>query len=113
MSQDYVYDHACTQERIRLAGLEAALEYGRRVLDDLTTAVGLVNVEAEGRGPIVRGGSPPAAHFLRLTLEKLRIPLLEGGTVTEAKFAEAVAALEDPTVTVIMPMTVAGRGWRA
>ena len=87
------------------------VEYGRRVLDDLT-AVGLVNVEAEGRCPVVRGGSPPAAHFLRLTLEKLRSPLLDDGTVTEAEFAEAVAALEDPAITVIMPMTFAGWGWR-
>src|SRR6478736_637427 len=54
------------------------VEYGRRVLDDLT-AVGLVNVAAEGRASVVRGGSPPAAHFLRLTLEKLRVPLLNDG----------------------------------
>jgi SAM-dependent methyltransferase len=88
------------------------VEYGRRALDDLT-AVGLINVEAEGRCPIVRGGSPPAADFLRLTLEKLRVPLLEAGTVTEAEFDEAVAALENPSVTVVMPMTVAAWGWRA
>jgi ubiquinone/menaquinone biosynthesis C-methylase UbiE len=41
-------------------------EYGRRSLDDLI-AIGLTDAEAEGRCPIVRGGSPPAAHFLRLT----------------------------------------------
>jgi hypothetical protein len=92
--------------RLLEASCPVEVEYGRRVLDDLT-AVGLINVEAEGRGPVVRGGSPPAAHFLRLTLEKLRVPLLEDGTVTEAEFAEAVAALEDPAVTVVMPMTVA------
>jgi hypothetical protein len=28
MTQDYFYDHAWTQERIRLAGLEAALDQG-------------------------------------------------------------------------------------
>ena len=88
------------------------VEYGRRVLDDLT-AVGLVNVEAEGRSSVVRGGSPPAAHFLRLTLEKLRVPLLNDGAVTEAEFVEAISALEDPAVTVVMPMTVAAWGWRA
>jgi SAM-dependent methyltransferase len=86
-------------------------EYGRRLLDDLIAA-GLVNAEAEGRCPVVRGGSPPAAHFLRLTLEKLRAPLLAGGAISEAEFAEAVAALEDPAVTVVMPMTVAAWGWR-
>ena len=28
MTQDYFYDHTWTQERIRLAGLEAALDQG-------------------------------------------------------------------------------------
>jgi SAM-dependent methyltransferase len=87
------------------------VEYGRRVLDDLT-AVGLVNVAAEGRASVVRGGSPPAAHFLGLTLEKLRGPLLKDGAVTEAEFVEAISALQDPAVTVVMPMTVAAWGWR-
>jgi len=86
-------------------------EYGRRLLDDLI-AVGLIDAEAEGRCPVVRGGSPPAAHFLRLTLEKLRASLLDGGAITEAEFAEAAAALEDPAVTVVFPMTVAAWGWR-
>ncbi|PWU18260.1 MAG: SAM-dependent methyltransferase, partial [Candidatus Rokuibacteriota bacterium] len=40
--------------------------YGRRLVDDLEAA-GLLDVQAEGRCAIVRGGSPPAAHFLRLT----------------------------------------------
>jgi SAM-dependent methyltransferase len=85
-------------------------EYGRRLLDDLI-AVGLVAAEAEGRCPVVRGGSPPAAHFLRLTLEKLKSSLLVAGAVSESEFAEAVAALENPAVTVVMPMTVAAWGW--
>jgi SAM-dependent methyltransferase len=97
--------------RLLEASCPVEVEYGRRVLDDLT-AIGLVNVEAEGRSAIVRGGSPPAAHFLRLTLEKLRDALLEAQMVSEAEFAEAVAALNDPSVTVVMPMTVAGWGWR-
>jgi SAM-dependent methyltransferase len=88
------------------------VEYGRRALDDLI-AVGLVAAEAEGRCPIVRGGNPLAAHFLRLTLEKLREPVLSEGAVTEADFAEAVSALENPAVTVVTPMTVAAWGWRA
>ena len=61
---------------------------------------------------MVRGGTPPAAHFLRLTIEKLREPVLAAGGVTEAEFAEAVAALNDPAVTVVAPMTVAAWGWR-
>jgi SAM-dependent methyltransferase len=87
-------------------------EYGRRALRDLT-AVGLLDVGAEGRCPIVRGGHPLAAHFLRLTLEKLREPVLSAGHVTREAFDEAVTALEDPAVTVVAPMTVAAWGWRA
>jgi SAM-dependent methyltransferase len=86
-------------------------EYGRRLLDDLTAA-GVVEVAAEGRCPLVRGGSPPAAHFLRLTLEKVRQPLVAGGMVTGAEIVEAVAALDDPAVTVVMPLTVAAWGRR-
>ena len=86
-------------------------EYGRQLLDDLSS-VGLVEVEAEGRCPLVRGGTPPAAHFLRLTIEKFKSALLAANTVTEAEFTEAVHALEDPSVTVVMPMTVAAWGRR-
>jgi SAM-dependent methyltransferase len=98
-----------------MAHLEATcpveVEYGRRALRDLTIA-GLVDVQAEGRCPIVRGGSPLAADFLRLTVEKLREPVLTAGSVTEPEFAEAMAALQDSAVTVVAPMTVAAWGWR-
>ena len=55
-------------------------------------AVGLVDVEAEGRCPIVRGGNPLAAHFLRFTLEKLRESVISEAEVTEAEFAVAIHA---------------------
>jgi len=87
-------------------------EYGRRALRDLAS-VGLLNVQAEGRCPIVRGGHPLAANFLRLTLEKLRQRVLSAGQVSKRVFDDAVAALEDPAVTVVAPMTVAAWGWRA
>ena len=86
-------------------------QYGRRLLDDLIS-VGLVDAAAEGRCPIVRGGSPPAAHFLRLTLDKLKPALFADQTITVADYDDAVAALEDPARTVIMPMTVAAWGQR-
>ena len=87
------------------------LEYGRRALGDLV-AVGLAEVQAEGRCPIARGGSPLTADFLRLTIEKLREPVLADGAVTREEFAQAVAALQDPNTTVIAPMTVAAWGTR-
>ena len=61
---------------------------------------------------MVRGGSPPAAHFLRLTLDKLKPTLIADHTVTIAEYAEAVAALEDPARTIVMPMTIAAWGTR-
>ena len=87
-------------------------DYGRRAMRDLA-AVGLENVQAEGRCPIVRGGTPLAADFLRLTIEKLREPVLAAGAVTAEEFAQAVAALQDPDVTVVAPMTVAAWGRRS
>ena len=86
-------------------------EYGRRLVDDLTAA-GLADVAAEGRTAIVRGGSPPASHFLRLTIEKLREPLIAGGRVRDTELAEALAALEDPAVSIMFPLTVAAWGRR-
>jgi hypothetical protein len=47
--------------------------------------VGLVDTAADGRCPIVRGGTPPAAHFMRLTLDKLKPALLADRTVTAAE----------------------------
>jgi hypothetical protein len=85
------------------------VEYGRRLVDDLD-AVGLVDVAAEGRCAIVRGGSPPAAHFLRLTLEKLRAGMLASQQINEEELDSALAALQDASVTVLMPMTVAAWG---
>jgi SAM-dependent methyltransferase len=104
--------------RVMLAGmrhLESVCpintEYGRRLVDELTAA-GLAEVEAEGRCAIVRGGSPAASGFLRLTIEKLRAPLVDGGRVREAELVEALAVLDDPASTVMFPLTVAAWGRR-
>jgi SAM-dependent methyltransferase len=88
------------------------VEYGRRAVEDLIAA-GLIDVEAEGRCPIVPGGHPLAAHFLRYTFEKFREPLLAAGSITEDEFTEAVRALQNPETTVVAPMTVAAWGWWA
>jgi len=86
-------------------------QYGRRLVDDLTAA-GLKDVEADGRCAIVRGGSPPAAGFLRLTIEKLRAPLIDGQRVREDELDEALAILDDPAASVMFPLTVAAWGRR-
>jgi hypothetical protein len=86
-------------------------EYGRQALGDLASA-GLVDIEAEGRCPIVTGGHPFAAAFLRLTIEKLRSGVLADGDVTESEFDAALDHLVDPGATVVGPMTVAAWGRR-
>jgi 2-polyprenyl-3-methyl-5-hydroxy-6-metoxy-1,4-benzoquinol methylase len=86
-------------------------QYGRRLVDDLAAA-GLEDVQAEGRCAIVHGGSPPAAHFLRLTIEKLRAPLIGGHRVRDNEFNEAVSILDDPDASVMFPLTVAAWGRR-
>src|SRR5262249_52424560 len=86
-------------------------EYGRRLLADVSAA-GFLDAAAEGRCPVVRGGTPPAAHFLRLTLDKLEPALLADRTATAAEYAEPVAVLNDPSRTIVMPMTLAAWGWR-
>ena len=98
-------------KRQALRRMLAALRPGGVLLDDVSAA-GFVDAAAEGRCPVVRGGTPPAAHFLRLTLDKLEPALLADRTVTAAEYAEAVAVLNDPSRTIVMPMTVAAWGWR-
>jgi hypothetical protein len=53
-----------------------------------------------------------AAQFLRLTIEKLKQPVLAQDAVPEATYNDAVAALEDPELTIVAPMTVAAWGHR-
>jgi SAM-dependent methyltransferase len=98
--------------KVMLAGMRylestchVEVEYGRRLVDDLD-AVGMVDVAAEGATAIVRGGSPPSAHFLGLTLEKLRDGVVATNAVSESEFNAALVALHDPALTVMMPMTV-------
>jgi hypothetical protein len=45
-------------------------------------------------------------------LDKLKPALFADHTVTVAEYAEAVAALEDPANTIVMPMAVAAWGER-
>jgi hypothetical protein len=54
----------------------------------------------------------PAADFLRLTTAKLRDPLVDDEAVTEARLGEALQALDDPAISVLMPLTIAAWGRR-
>ena len=55
---------------------------------------------------------PSGGALLRLTLDKLRPALVVDQLVTVADYTEAIATLEDPASTIVMPMTVAAWGTR-
>src|SRR5262249_14038665 len=86
-------------------------QYGRRLVDDLVAA-GLADVEGQGRGEIVRGGGPPPAAFLRLTIEKVRAPPIDGRRGTQREFAGPLAVPADPDSSMMFPLTVAAWGRR-
>jgi len=87
-------------------------EYGRRLCDDVR-AQGLTDIQADGRMPMLRGGTPvSASEFLRLTIEKLREALVASRVVTVAEVEQALDLLRDPAFTTVFPLTVAAWGRR-
>jgi SAM-dependent methyltransferase len=87
-------------------------EYSRRLFDDLR-AGGLTDLDADGRVPIMRGGMPfSSAEFLRLTIEKVRVALVDSGAVTEDEIAQAQTLLRDPSFAAVFSLTIAVWGRR-
>lgn len=86
------------------------LDLGRK-LPALLRGAGLVDVDGEGRTPLLTGETPLAA-FLRLGIEKVRPAMLERGAVTAADIEEVYALLEDPGVSTLFVSTVAVWGRR-
>jgi SAM-dependent methyltransferase len=82
--------------------------FGRRLMAELG-AVGLHDVEAEGRVRLIKGGSPETA-FYRLSLEALREPLIESGALSEEEVATALARLDEPQAVYLSPIMVAAWG---
>jgi SAM-dependent methyltransferase len=68
---------------------------GRRGEGELR-ALGLSEVDAEGRVYIVRGGTPPAEVW-RLTAEQVRPRIIAGGYLPEEEMAQVLALLADPS----------------
>lgn len=93
-----------------LAGAGVDLEFGRR-LHGALVAENLVDVGAEGRVPIVAGGSP-LAEFWRLTWEQLRPKLTGSGLLSEWDVVDFIALLEDPRFVWMAPAIVAAWGRR-
>jgi SAM-dependent methyltransferase len=76
--------------------------YGRRLFRHFGDC-GLSDVAAEARMFMCGGGSPGAA-LIRANLEQLRDTLIDGGYVTQAQFADDVAALDRPDF--LMPSSI-------
>jgi SAM-dependent methyltransferase len=99
---------AFTRQMEALSG--ADLLYGRRLFGDLC-AQGLVNEGAEGQVCIIRGGAPSSV-WLRLSIERVRTPLVGSGVVTNEEMQEALALLDNPAFTTMAPLTIAAWGRR-
>jgi SAM-dependent methyltransferase len=106
-------------EAVRRAGAEmvrflasrgADPNYGRRLYGQLRSA-GLCEVDAAGRAYLMRGGHP-SSTLARLTLERVRAPIVASGALDAAQFDEALALLADPQTAVMSHLTVAAWGRR-
>ena len=82
--------------------------FGCKAAAELMRA-GLVDVAAEGRARVVRGGTPDV-DFHRLTLLALRSALLEAGLLSEADCAASLARYDDPAWFRTGPLMVAAWG---
>ena len=78
--------------------------YGRRVFHDVC-AQSLIELGAEGRTFIVRGGSQHA-RFLRLSVEQLRDRVIDSGLVTESDENPSVAVRDVPRGSPSTPRAV-------
>ena len=85
--------------------------YGRRLFGDLR-AMGLLDVGAEGRVYMMRGGHPSSV-LPRLTFERIRDPIVASGAASKTEFDEALALLNDPEMAVMSPVMMAAWGRRA
>jgi hypothetical protein len=83
-------------------------ECGRKLPSELE-ALGLEDVQAEGRVRLIRGGTPGAAFF-RLSLESLRDALVSSRSVREEEIEAGLAYLADAQNTFLSPLLLACHG---
>jgi ubiquinone/menaquinone biosynthesis C-methylase UbiE len=81
---------------------------GRKLAAELISA-GLMDVRAEGRACVVRGGTPEA-DFARLTLLALRARMVDAALVSEEGCDAALQRYDDPSWFRVGPMMVAAWG---
>ena len=85
-------------------------DIGRR-LPALLQDAGLMEVENDGSLSVVAGGSP-GALWQRMTFEALGPRLIEAELVSKRELKGAMAALEDPAFSLMMPVLMGARGRR-
>jgi hypothetical protein len=86
-------------------------ECGRKLPSELE-ALGLEDVQAEGRVRLIRGGTADTAFF-RLSLESLREALVSSGRARDEEIDALLANFAEPGRTGLSPILVACHGRRA
>jgi SAM-dependent methyltransferase len=99
--------NAVTQ-MMRTVGIDP--EYGRRLPGQLL-ACGLVEVDAEGRSHLLRGGSPEV-RGIRLGAAQLADRIVRQGLLTREEIDQVLALYDDAGFAVMSPMNVAAWGRR-
>lgn len=108
-----VGDAACNLFLKGLSALSAVggadIYYGRRLYADVCS-LGMVDVEAEGRVPMGRGGTPHA-KFWQLSYSQIRDRVLGSGQLSPEELDGFIALFEDPNFVWMdgMVMAVSGR----
>ena len=85
-------------------------ECGRKLPSELK-ALGLEDVQAEGRVRLIHSGTPEAA-FSRLSLASLRDALVSSGRAREDEIETQLATLAKPGYILLSPILVACHGRR-
>ncbi len=83
---------------------------GRKLPSELE-ALGLKDVQAEGRVRLIGSGTPDTAFF-SLSLETLREALVSSGRARDEEIGERLADLAEPGRTFLSPILVACHGQR-
>jgi SAM-dependent methyltransferase len=94
----------------QMASMGFDREFGRKLPTELE-ALGLEDVQADGRVRLIRGGTPETAFF-RLSLEALREALVTSGRVRDEEIEALLADLDQPQRSFLSPVLVACHGRR-
>lgn len=108
ITSSVVFDTVLDAVQQVLASAGFAPNFGRR-LPVLCADHGLLDVGAESRGRMLRGGRPEMELFT-LTIERTRPAMVSAGLVTDEEVDAALALCADPSFTVMSPALVSAWG---